>query len=56
MFRIIFFAIVGYLSGSVLFAQIFGKILTDKDIAKGSPDNNPGDLMHFVMVDFGVVL
>ena len=44
----IFFSIVGYLSGSILYAYWIPKILFQKDICALSPDGNPGTANAFV--------
>lgn len=36
------FAFLGYLSGSVLYANLFGTLFVGKDLYKNSPDGNPG--------------
>lgn len=41
MTRVLFFAIFGYLSGSVLFARVISGLM-GKDILSGSKDENPG--------------
>ena len=38
----LFYAIVGYLLGSILFADVVGKLLFHKDISENSADKNPG--------------
>ena len=47
MRRILFFAALGYLSGSLLFARFFGRIFCRRDITAGSPDQNPGTFNAF---------
>lgn len=37
-----FFIIIGYLSGSILFAPLFGKLLRGRDVLTESSDGNPG--------------
>ena len=37
----------GYFLGSILFAEIFGKIISKKDITAESPDRNPGTVNAF---------
>jgi len=36
------FALLGYLSGSVLYANLFGTVFIGTDLYKNSPDGNPG--------------
>lgn len=48
----IFFSIVGYLSGSILYAYWIPKILFGKDICALSPDGNPGTANAFVYGGF----
>ena len=43
MVRALLFILLGYLSGSVLYAKIWGKLLCGTDITKGSIDGNPLD-------------
>ncbi len=38
----IFFTVAGYLSGSVLFARVFAKLMGKPEIVTGSKDANPG--------------
>lgn len=47
MQRALLFAGIGYLSGSILFAKLFGKLFTKKDITCESPDHNPGTFNAF---------
>lgn len=47
MQRAILFAGIGYLSGSILFARLFGTLFTRKDIICESPDKNPGTFNAF---------
>lgn len=47
MFRTLFFTVTGYLSGSILFARLFGQILKKKNITLESPDQNPGTFNAF---------
>ena len=42
MFYIILFAALGYLSGSILYADVFGRIWGKKDLYRESSDQNPG--------------
>lgn len=47
MLRTMFFTVIGYLSGSILFARLFGQILKKKDITLESADQNPGAFNAF---------
>ena len=47
MDRTILFVIIGYLSGSLLFARYFGRLLSKRDVAADSPDGNPGTFNAF---------
>lgn len=40
--RTLLYIILGYLSGSLLSAKFFGRLLEGKDVASDSPDKNPG--------------
>ena len=46
------FCIAGYLSGSVLYAKIFGNLLKHDDIVQKSRDRNPGTANAFVQGGF----
>lgn len=48
----IIFIILGYLSGSVLYAKIFGNLLKQKDITEESRDKNPGTANAFIQGGF----
>lgn len=48
----IIYIIVGYLSGSVLYARVFGFIFASKNVADESPDKNPGTANAFVYGGF----
>lgn len=48
----IVFIIFGYLSGSILYASIFGFLLKQKDIIKESKDKNPGTANAFMQGGF----
>ena len=48
----LFFALVGYLLGSILFAPIFGKLLKGKNILEESRDKNPGTANAFMYGGF----
>ncbi len=47
MLRAVIFTIIGYLSGSLLFAKYFGTLFQKKDITEQSPDKNPGTFNAF---------
>lgn len=51
MLRVILFAIVGYLSGSVLFANLSARLF-HKDILTESKDHNPGTANAFMQGGF----
>lgn len=42
------FAVLGYLSGSILFARLFGYFFKGKDIIAGTKDGNPGTANAFM--------
>ena len=42
MLSVIKFSLLGYLSGSVLYARIFAKLFSKEDMIANSPDKNPG--------------
>ena len=46
-FNDLLYVLGGYILGSVLFAEIFGKLIAKKDIALQSPDKNPGTVNAF---------
>lgn len=48
MFRDLCFILLGYLSGSVLFARIWGRVVAKKDITRDAPDQNPGTANAFI--------
>ncbi len=41
------FAAIGYLLGSILFAKVWGRLISKKDITKDTVDNNPGTFNAF---------
>lgn len=45
--RDILYILCGYLSGSILFAKIFGRLLCGADVAEKSEDKNPGTANAF---------
>ena len=47
MMRDLFFILISYLSGSVLYARIFGRLLGKGDITQNSKDHNPGTANAF---------
>ncbi len=42
MLRDVLFILLGYISGSILYAKIFGNLFSGTDITKGAEDENPG--------------
>ena len=42
LYRTLLYTILGYLTGSLLFAGFFGQLLKKKDVTAESPDHNPG--------------
>lgn len=48
MTRVCFYLLAGYLSGSILYAQIWGRLLCRKDITAGTRDGNPGTANAFM--------
>lgn len=48
----LFFIILGYLSGSVLYARIFGKLIKHEDIYEEAGDGNPGTANAFMQGGF----
>lgn len=42
MYRTLLYTILGYLSGSLLFAKFFNRLLDGEDVTAESPDKNPG--------------
>lgn len=44
---IAFYVLLGYLSGSLLWANFFGNLLAGEDVAADSPDGNPGAFNAF---------
>ena len=52
MVRALLFILLGYLSGSVLYAKIWGKLLCGTDITQGSTDGNPGTANAFIQGGF----
>nr|WP_317380101.1 glycerol-3-phosphate acyltransferase [uncultured Faecalimonas sp.] len=48
MERGIFYTIIGYLSGSILYANIFGKLFCHKDVTEDTIDGNPGTTNAFL--------
>ena len=42
MGRGIFYTMIGYVSGSVLYAKVFGKLFCQKDVTEDTIDGNPG--------------
>ncbi len=50
--RSVWYIVMGYLCGSVLFARIFAELLQKGDIAAQSPDGNPGTANAFLYGGF----
>ena len=42
------FIVMGYILGSILFAPLFGKLITKKDIIRETKDQNPGTANAFM--------
>ena len=52
MTRFYFYLLAGYLSGSVLYAHIWGRFLCRKDVTAGTRDGNPGTANAFMVGGF----
>lgn len=52
MARVGLYTIFGYLSGSILFAYVFGRLFRGKDITEDSADGNPGTANAFMYGGF----
>lgn len=52
MFRIICYTMIGYLSGSILYAPLWARLLHRGDILTESEDHNPGTVNAFVYGGF----
>lgn len=52
MFRIFVYGIIGYLSGSILYARIFGYLIKQKDVVSSAKDKNPGTANAFMQGGF----
>ena len=52
MMRTLWFVIFGYLSGSILYARVFGRWLKKEDIFKETKDQNPGTANAFMQGGF----
>lgn len=50
--RDIFYILLGYLCGSVLFAHVVGNHLAKKDVTQGTDDGNPGTFNAFAQGGF----
>lgn len=48
MTRVCFYLLAGYLSGSILYAHIWGRLICRKDITAGTRDGNPGTANAFM--------
>ena len=47
MYRAIYFALFGYLSGSILYARVFTRLFGKEALLEESPDKNPGTFNAF---------
>ena len=47
MGRTVVFTVLGYLSGSLLFARYWGKWCRGRNVVEESPDQNPGTFNAF---------
>lgn len=52
MTRTIFYLLAGYLSGSILYARIWGRLIGHTDITEGKRDRNPGTANAFMQGGF----
>ena len=52
MGKALLFILIGYLSGSVLYAKVWGKLLCGTDITQRSTEGNPGTANAFVQGGF----
>ena len=52
MGRGIFYTMIGYVSGSVLYAKVFGKLFCQKDVTEDTIDGNPGHLRRIFLRRF----
>lgn len=52
MVRVCFYLLAGYLSGSVLYARIWGRLISHRDITEGTRDQNPGTANAFMKGGF----
>ncbi len=52
MIAVITFVLIGYLSGSILYAKIFGSLIKGTDIITGTKDKNPGTANAFMQGGF----
>lgn len=50
--RDILYILLGYFSGSILFARVFGQLVAGKDITQGTVDENPGASNAFTQGGF----
>lgn len=48
MRRDLFFILISYFSGSILYARIFGQLFAHEDITENSKDHNPGTANAFI--------
>ena len=52
MTRNLIYIIFGYLSGSILYAHLFGRLLKHEDVVQNSKDQNPGTANAFMQGGF----
>lgn len=50
--RTLFFMLAGYLSGSVLYAHVWGRFISHRDVTAGTRDGNPGTANAFTKGGF----
>lgn len=50
--KALLFILIGYVSGSVLYAKIWGRLLCGTDITEGSADRNPGTANAYMQGGF----
>lgn len=50
--RDVWYILFGYLSGSILYARIFGELIAHRDITKQTKDKNPGTANAFMQGGF----
>lgn len=52
MIEYLFFIVMGYLSGSILYARILGRLIKQKDLYENTKDHNPGTANAFMQGGF----